>query len=257
MGADILHREIWPSVRSARYHTRTTFRRTIMSVIAPLVGVFAGAAIGGALMARASRQCRKPTDRAGRVVLQRMNESHAAVTQWGLSHVEIGEDFTILDVGCGGGRTIDRLASIATRGKVFGVDYSADSVATARETNATSIAQGRVAVEQAGVSQLPFPDTTFDLVTAVETHYYWPDLPRDVREVMRVLKPGGKLLIIAETYRGRRNDWLYRPTMTLVLRAAYLTPEQHRQLLVGAGSVDVQVFEEKAKGWICAVGTRR
>jgi hypothetical protein len=45
--------------------------------------------------------------------------------------------------------------------------------------------------------------------------------------------------------------------MTLVLRAAYLTPEQHRQLLVGAGSVDVQVFEEKAKGWICAVGTHR
>jgi len=227
-----------------------------MSVIAPLIGAFAGAAIGGALMVRASRQCRKPTDRAGRVVLQRMNESHAAVTQWGLSHVEIGEDFTILDVGCGGGRTIDRLASIATKGKVLGVDYSEESVATARETNANSIAQGRVAVEQASVSQLPFPDAAFDLVTAVETHYYWPDLPRDVREVMRVLEPGGKFVIIAETYRGRRNDWMYRPTMTLVLRAAYLTPDQHRALLVDAGYVGVQVFEEKAKGWICVIGSR-
>ena len=207
-------------------------------------------------MVRASRQCRKPTDRAGRVVLQRMNESHAAVTQWGLSHVEIGEDFTILDVGCGGGRTIDRLASIATKGKVLGVDYSEESVATARETNANSIAQGRVAVEQASVSQLPFPDAAFDLVTAVETHYYWPDLPRDVREVMRVLEPGGKFVIIAETYRGRRNDWMYRPTMTLVLRAAYLTPDQHRALLVDAEYVGVQVFEEKAKGWICVIGSR-
>jgi SAM-dependent methyltransferase len=106
------------------------------------------------------------------------------------------------------------------------------------------------------VSQLPFPDATFDLVTAVETHYYWPDLPRDVREVMRALKRGGRLLVIAETYRGRRNDWLYRPMMTLVLRATYFTPAQHRQLLVDAGYVDVQVFEEKSQGWICAIGTR-
>ena len=207
-------------------------------------------------MVRAGRQCRRPSDRAGRTVLQRMNVSHVAVTQWGLSHVAIGEDLTILDVGCGGGRTVDRLASIATRGKVYGVDFSEASVATARDTNQRAIALARVGIEQASVSQLPFPDATFDLVTAVETHYYWPDLPRDVREVMRVLKPSGTFLIIAETYRGRRNDWLYRPTMTLVLRAAYLTPAQHRQLLVDAGYADVQVFEEKSQGSICAIGTR-
>ena len=226
-----------------------------MSVLTPLIGVIAGAAAGGLLMMRAARQCRRPSDRAGRAVLQRMNISHAAVTQWGLSHVQIGEDFTILDVGCGGGRTIDRLASIATRGKVYGVDYSEASVATSRETNQRSVAEGRVDIQQASVSQLPFPDATFDLVTAVETHYYWPNLPRDVREVMRVLKRGGTFLIVAETYRGRRHDWLYRPTMTLVLRAAYFTPAQHRQLLVDAGYADVHVFEEKEQGWICAIGT--
>ena len=60
-----------------------------------------------------------------------MNVSHAAVTQWGLNHVAIGEDLTILDVGCGGGRTVERLASMATRGKVDGVDYSVASGATA------------------------------------------------------------------------------------------------------------------------------
>ena len=227
-----------------------------MSVIATLVGTVGGAAIGGLLMVRSSRQLRKPSDRTGRAVLARMNVSHGPVTLWGLSHVEVGEHFTALDVGCGGGRTIDRLASMATNGKVFGVDYSEESVATARETNANWIAQGRVDIQQANVSKLPFPNATFDLVTAVETHYYWPDLPSDVREVMRVIKPGGKFAIIAETYRGRVNDWAYRPTMTLLLRAAYLTPEQHRQLLADAGYVDVQVFEERAKGWICAVGTR-
>src|SRR5690242_15431751 len=80
---------------------------TLMSAIAPLVGAVAGVAVGGFLMVRSSAQCRKPTDRAGRAVLARMNVSHAAVTQWGLSHVDVGQDCTILDVGCGGGRTID------------------------------------------------------------------------------------------------------------------------------------------------------
>jgi ubiquinone/menaquinone biosynthesis C-methylase UbiE len=184
-----------------------------------------------------------------------MNASHAAVTEWGLSHVSIEGTFSVLDVGCGGGRTIDRLAS-RTRGKVCGVDFSEVSVATAREMNEQAIAAGRVDIQQASVSQLPFPDATFDIAVAAETHYYWPDLPRDVQEVMRVLKPGGRFVIIAETYRGRRNDWLYRPTMTVALRAAYLTPDEHRQLLIDAGYADVQVFVESSRGWICAIGTR-
>jgi ubiquinone/menaquinone biosynthesis C-methylase UbiE len=185
-----------------------------------------------------------------------MNISHAGVTGWGLSHVDIGDSFTILDVGCGGGRTIERLLSIATKGKVLGVDYSETSVAVARETNQQSIAAERCEIQQATVSQLPYPDDTFDLVTAVETHYYWPDLPGDLREVMRVLKRGGRLAIIAETYRGRRNDWLFRPTMTLLLRARYLTPDEHRALLVDAGYAGVQIFTDETKGWICAIGRK-
>lgn len=226
-----------------------------MSALTALISVLASAAVGGLLMARAARQCRRPSDRAGRQVLLRMNASHAAVTNWGLGHIPIEKDFTILDVGCGGGRTIDLLAS-RTRSKVYGVDYSEVSVDIARKMNERAITDGRVNIQHASVSQLPFPDATFDMAIAVETHYYWPDLPRDVREVMRVLKHGGTFLIIAETYRGRRNDWLYRPTMTLLLRAAYLTLDEHRQLLVDAGYANVQVFDERSQGWICAIGTR-
>jgi SAM-dependent methyltransferase len=227
----------------------------MMSALAILFGTLAGGAVGSIFTFRAARQCRKPSDHAGRQVCLRMNASHAAVTQWGLDHVLIEDDFVILDVGCGGGRTIDRLTTL-TRGKVCGIDYSETSVATARETNQRAITEGRVEIQQASVSQLPFPDAAFHLAVAVETHYYWPNLLADVREVMRVLKPGGQFLIIAETYRGRRNDWLYRPTMTHILRAAYLTPEGHRQLLIDAGYVNVQVFSEASKGWICAIGTR-
>lgn len=118
------------------------------------------------------RQCRKPSWLPGWFILWRMNERHLRVTNWGLGHVPIEKRFTVLDVGCGGGRTIQTLAERASEGKVCGIDYSATSVAVARRTNAAAIAAGRVAIEPASVSQLPYPDATFDLVTAVETHYY-------------------------------------------------------------------------------------
>jgi ubiquinone/menaquinone biosynthesis C-methylase UbiE len=51
---------------------------------------------------------------------------------------------------------------------------------------------GRIEVRPASVSQLPFQDGMFDLVTEVETHFWWPDLAADVHEVFRVVKPGGK-----------------------------------------------------------------
>jgi SAM-dependent methyltransferase len=103
------------------------------------------------------------------------------------------------------------------------------------------------------VSRLPFPDVRFDLVTAVETHYYWPDPANDLREIRRVLKPGGRLVIIAESYRGERFDLLFRPAMRL-LRATYLSANEHRELFSQAGYRDIEVFEQRAKGWICVVG---
>jgi len=213
-------------------------------------------AIAAAFMLYVASQCRKPSSFLGRRLARAMNLSHSKLTEWGLSHVEVGRAFTILDVGCGGGRTIETLASMAPDGKVSGVDYSAASAAVARERNAASIAKGQVDIQQASVSKLPFPDARFDLVTAVETHYYWPDLPRDLREIMRVLAPGGTLLIIAETYRGRSHDWLYLPVMRVLLRAHYLTVDGHRQLLADAGYQEVEVFTEQSRGWICVKGRK-
>src|SRR5215468_453849 len=147
-------------------------------------------------------QCQKPTGWFGRFVLWNMNSRHSKVTDWGLTNVPIEKHHIILDVGCGGGRTVSKLAAMATQGKVYGVDYSQASVAATKSTNARGIDLGRVEIYHGTVSQLPFPDGMFDLVTAVETHFWWPDLPGDIREVFRVTKPGGNLIVIAEVYNG-------------------------------------------------------
>jgi SAM-dependent methyltransferase len=200
-------------------------------------------------------QARKPTRWIGRLFVWLMNISHSGMTDWGLKHVSIEKRFTILDVGCGGGRTIQKLAAIATEGMIYGVDYAKGSVAASRGKNAQLIKDGRVAIRQASVSRLPFPDGKFDLVTAVETQYYWPDLVNDMREILRSLKPGGKLIIIAESYRGGRCDSLKGPVMKL-LRSTRLSVDEHQELFSTAGYTDVRVFEERDKGWICATGRK-
>jgi SAM-dependent methyltransferase len=198
-------------------------------------------------------QCRKPWSLPGRLFVWLMNRTHVAVTEWGLGHITVQHGAEVLDVGCGGGRTIRTLAGKG--GIVHGVDYSAASVAAARRTNADLIAAGRVEVRQAAVSKLPFADATFDLVTAVETHYYWPDPVRDFQEVLRVLAPGGRLLVVAETYKGQTLGGLLVLPM-LMLRARYLTLDEHRELLAAAGFADIVIDHHALKGWICAVARR-
>jgi len=200
-------------------------------------------------------QCRKPRGWLGRFFLWEMGGRHSDLTDWGLSHVAIERHHTILDVGCGGGKTVSKLALLATEGKVCGVDYSAASVASSRRTNRHELSNGRVKIQHASVSQLPFADSTFDLVTAVETHYYWPDLVADMREILRVLKPQGKLVLIAEAYKRGR---FHQPTGVAMrlLRASYLTVNEHRDLLVTAGFADVEIFEDRRKTWICVIGRK-
>jgi ubiquinone/menaquinone biosynthesis C-methylase UbiE len=186
-----------------------------------------------------------------------MNSRHSKVTDWGLAHVSVNAHDTVLDVGCGGGRTVSKLAAMAAQGKVYGADFSEASVAASKRTNARWIEMGRVEIRHASVSQLPFPDGMFDLITAVETHFWWPNLPGDLREVLRVLRPGGTFAVIAEIYKGANTTMArlcekYAPVTGLT----FLSVEEHREMLANAGYSEIQISLEPGKGWICALGKK-
>jgi len=184
-----------------------------------------------------------------------MQRVHSKLAVWGLQQVSVGKGDTILDVGCGGGAMVRKLAAVAAEGKVYGVDHSEQSVAAARRANRKGTAEGRVEIRKASVSALPFPDDLFDLVTAVETHYFWPDLPADMREILRVLKLGGTLVVLAEAYKGGKHDqWLQK--VAKLTKMVFLTGEEHRELFSNAGYSDVRVMERPDKGWICAIGRK-
>ena len=152
---------------------------------------------------------------------------------------------------------MSKLADMAAQGKVYGIDYSETSVVAAKRKNAHLIATGQVQILQGSVSRLLFPDETFDLVTAVETHFFWPDLSTDLCEVRRVLKPGGELVMIAEAYSGGKT--LSGAVAEKVIQATgmtLLTLEEHKELLDRTGFSEVRIIEQSDRGWMCASGRK-
>jgi len=197
----------------------------------------------------------RPWGPAGRKLARSMNTSHASVTEWGLSHLSISADDILLDVGCGGGATVARLSSRAPEGTVIGLDLSRACVSEARKLNREQIRAGRVDILQGSVSSIPFPKDTFHGVTAVETHYFWPDWEKGLQEIFRVIRPGGWISLICTAYRGSEFDERnLRWVRTYNMR--YLSPEEFRDSLSGSGFDFIQIECKLEKGWLSAKGLK-
>ncbi len=202
-------------------------------------------------------QCQKPSGWLGKLIVWNMNSRHSKLTDWGLSHIAMKPQDWVLDVGCGGGRTISKLATIASAGKVVGVDFSDVSISVSKKLNARAIVLGRVEIHEASVSELPFEANIFDLATAIETHFWWPDLAAGLREIFRILKPGATLVVIAEIYKGADTKVAKMAEKVIPLSGMnLLTLDEHQTILAEAGYRDVRIFTEAKKGWICAIGRK-
>ena len=105
----------------------------------------------------------------------------------------------ILDVGCGHGRSLTELAARAPRGRIVGVDPSELMVEIAARRNRPLIEATRVDVILSSVESLPFPDGMFDKAQCVHVLYFWRDIETSLREIARVLKPGGRLGLLFRT----------------------------------------------------------
>ncbi len=103
-------------------------------------------------------QYRCPTGVSGRNVAANMNKGHFDLTTWGLKHVNIMSDSVILDVGCGGGKTINRLARRAFLGKIFGIDHSEDMVDFSKQVCNKFVASNRVKIVHGMVENTGFKD---------------------------------------------------------------------------------------------------
>lgn len=198
---------------------------------------------------------RKPVGELGHQILDRMNKSHETMAQWGVSHFDIKEDDLILDIGCGGGKNLERFAEQITTGKVVGLDYSEVSVEKSIELNRKVIDEGKVEVIQGSVSEMPFEDNTFNIITGFETIYFWPDFINDLKEVNRVLKKDGFVFFCNEAVYREGEMEKYEDLVELLDMKIY-SEDVLKESLEKTGFKDFKAYINDENDWICIIAKK-
>ena len=143
--------------------------------------------------------------------------------------------------------------------KVYGLDYSSLAVERSTKLNQKAIDEGKCEIIKGSVSNLPFKDNTFDIVTGFETVYFWPDFVNDLKEIRRVLKDGGTLFIANEAL-PIEDDERQRELVELLDMNIYSEGELIESLHK-AGFPDIKTFIKESKDsftnedakWICVI----
>jgi arsenite methyltransferase len=108
----------------------------------------------------------------------------------------VGPGQVAADIGFGGGIGLELLLDrVGASGHVHGVDISTTMVASARRTFADAVSSGALSIEEGSLTSLPVPDDSVDGIVTVNTLYFVEDLETAVRELARILRPRGRLVI--------------------------------------------------------------
>ncbi len=140
-------------------------------------------------------QLRKPEGEFGLQVAQAMNRTNADMNRNCYGAVDVQDGHRVLEIGPGNGFFIRELLGVGPGVRYAAIDYSADMVALIERTHRSQITEGLVEVAVASVSEIPYPNDSFDRIVTVNTLYFWPEPSSDAKEVLRVLKPGGRLCL--------------------------------------------------------------
>ena len=117
-----------------------------------------------------------------------------------------------------------------------------------RKVNNRLAALNRVEITEGSVEKTDFKDSLFNLVTAIETYYFWPDLPTAFREIKRILKTGGLLLIVSEMIKDGTFE-LENAEIISKTQVHLLPPAKIKELLLLAGFRSVKVFKKIKSPW--------
>ncbi len=140
-------------------------------------------------------QLRKPRGLVGRLTGRALARGNIESNDWTVSLLGIQPKDRVLEVGFGPGLAIKSAGELASEGWVAGIDHSETMVKQASKLNSRAIEGGRIELRRADVSSMPYNDEAFDKVFAVNIIYLWPDLESPVKELRRVMRPGGLLAL--------------------------------------------------------------
>jgi len=142
-----------------------------------------------------ARQSRCPSGLLGRLIGRVMATETARENEAAIALLDLQPTDRVLEVGFGHGRTLARVASTLTRGVAVGIDHSEAMVRAATRRCGRLLRDGRVVLQCGDSARLPFPDGHFDKAYAVHTIYFWPQPSDHLKEIHRVLRPGGRIVL--------------------------------------------------------------
>jgi len=154
----------------------------------------------------AMRMFGRPQGVLGRLGGHLMARMNADFGEWVAGLLEIGARERVLEVGFGSGVIIEKLAGLVPDGHVAGVDASAEMVAQGRARNTEAERNGLVELRCSSAESLSFADGSFDKALAINSMQVWPDAVAGLREISRVMKPGGRIALGFTRHSGRSRD---------------------------------------------------
>ena len=164
-----------------------------------------------------------------------MEKGHRPVGEQAIELMKISPDSRVLDVGCGSGWASRLMAEKAHAGRVVGIDISDEMVRIARESSSSF---SNVEFQLASAEKLPFSHGEFTHAFSMESLYYYADMLNALREIHRVLAPGGLFACVVDLFEENRptHQWVDQLKVPVQL----LSSAAYRDLFQKAGFVNVR-----------------
>jgi len=199
-----------------------------------------------------TKQFGNPSGLFGKFIGDGMARRNVYDAEWTVSLLKIQPQQHILEIGFGPGVSTQMASEKASEGFVAGIDHSRMMVQAASQRNSAAIRSGRMELKQGEVSSLPYPDRSFDIVFSLHSIYFWPKPGECLKEIKRVLKPGGLLGVTIQP----KDQW--RPNVDPSIMTLYFGSDI-ASLFSEAGYREIRVEaspQEDKQSLECILGIR-
>ena len=201
-----------------------------------------------------SEQARKPSGLFGRWVMSKIFDyGNAALNNFMKEQLLLQENDHVLEIGFGTGKLIFEMAKQVNKGLIEGIDLSDTMVAIAEKKNKKYIAEGKVIIRQGDFEETAYNDNRFDKICSANTVYFWPQPHNCIKNILRILKPGGKLILAFEDIKQLES----RPLNTNIFHIYH--QDEIKKLLSRNGffgSIDMISKEIKSLRYHCVVAVK-